>query len=94
MHGDLRQRRREATPKALWNGEFYVQEYDPSDGARATSSAPGCLSDQLLGQWFCDVVDLGYVLPEEHVKTRWSRSSSTTGAPTSPTTTTSSAPTR
>ncbi|MFQ6133550.1 MAG: GH116 family glycosyl hydrolase, partial [Armatimonadota bacterium] len=28
----------------------------------------GCLSDQLLGQWFCHVVGLGYVLPEDRVK--------------------------
>ncbi len=29
---------------------------------------PGCLSDQLLGQWFCHVVGLGYVLPDARVK--------------------------
>jgi non-lysosomal glucosylceramidase len=29
---------------------------------------PGCLSDQLLGQWFAHVVGLGYLLPEEHVR--------------------------
>ncbi|HET6387246.1 MAG TPA: GH116 family glycosyl-hydrolase [Armatimonadota bacterium] len=28
----------------------------------------GCLSDQLLGQWFAHCVGLGYVLPEERVK--------------------------
>ncbi|MDQ3700283.1 MAG: non-lysosomal glucosylceramidase [Chloroflexota bacterium] len=28
----------------------------------------GCLSDQLLGQWFCHVAGLGYVLPEPRVK--------------------------
>ncbi len=29
----------------------------------------GCLSDQLLGQWFAHVVDLGHLLNPEHVKT-------------------------
>jgi hypothetical protein len=29
---------------------------------------PGCLSDQLLGQWFAHYVGLGYVLPQEHVR--------------------------
>jgi hypothetical protein len=29
---------------------------------------PGCLSDQLLGQWFAHIVGLGYLLPEEHVR--------------------------
>ncbi len=29
----------------------------------------GCLSDQMLGQWFAHVVGLGYLLPQEHVRT-------------------------
>lgn len=29
---------------------------------------PGCLSDQLLGQWFAHVVGLGHVLPPERVR--------------------------
>jgi non-lysosomal glucosylceramidase len=29
----------------------------------------GCLSDQLLGQWLCHVVGLGYVLPRDHIRT-------------------------
>ena len=29
---------------------------------------PGCLSDQLLGQWFAHVIGLGYLLPPEHVR--------------------------
>jgi hypothetical protein len=29
---------------------------------------PGCLADQLLGQWLAHVVGLGYLLPEEHVR--------------------------
>jgi uncharacterized protein (DUF608 family) len=28
----------------------------------------GCLSDQMLGQWFAAVVGLGYLLPREHVR--------------------------
>jgi uncharacterized protein (DUF608 family) len=28
----------------------------------------GCLSDQLLGQWFAAVVGLGYLLPADHVR--------------------------
>ncbi len=28
----------------------------------------GCLSDQLLGQWFAAVVGLGYLLPEDHTR--------------------------
>ncbi len=29
---------------------------------------PGCLADQLLGQWFAHVVGLGHLLPREHVR--------------------------
>jgi uncharacterized protein (DUF608 family) len=28
----------------------------------------GCLSDQLLGQWFAEVVGIGHLLPAEHVR--------------------------
>jgi len=28
----------------------------------------GCHSDQLLGQWWADILDLGYLLPEDHVR--------------------------
>ena len=30
---------------------------------------PGCLADQLLGQWFAHVVGLGHLLPADHVRT-------------------------
>ena len=29
---------------------------------------PGCLADQLLGQWFAHVVGLGHLLPADHVR--------------------------
>ncbi len=29
---------------------------------------PGCLADQMLGQWFAHVVGLGYLLPQAHVR--------------------------
>ena len=51
----------------LFNGEFFIQDCDPETAPRY-QFGPGCLSDQLLGQWFCEVVDLGYVLPEAEVK--------------------------
>ena len=51
----------------LWNGEFFVQEVDLETAPRYQFGT-GCLSDQLLGQWFCCVIDLGHVLPEDKVK--------------------------
>ncbi len=53
--------------KKLFNGEFFIQDVDVENAPRY-QFGPGCLSDQLLGQWFCEVVDLGYVLPEDQVK--------------------------
>lgn len=68
----------------LWNGEYYAQEVllpaEPAEGlGEGTQSlqssgevryqyGPGCLSDQMLGQWFARVVGLGDLLPPERVK--------------------------
>ena len=55
-------------PELLWNGEFFIQDCDVETAPRY-QFGKGCLSDQLLGQWFSTIVDLGYVLPEDMVKT-------------------------
>ena len=53
----------------LWNGEFYIQKVDEKQqNAAKYQYGDGCLSDQLLGQWFAEVVDVGKVLPPEHVR--------------------------
>jgi len=51
-----------------WNGEYYVQIVDMEKYTEQQFGA-GCHMDQLLGQWWAHTLDLGYVLPEEHVKT-------------------------
>lgn len=53
--------------RLLWNGRFYVQVLDP-DEPREFQWEGGCLSDQLIGQWWAHQLDLGYVLPAEHVR--------------------------
>src|SRR6185436_16787590 len=69
----------------LWNGEFYRQDVLPpaglaeglGEGTQSVQASgelryqygPGCLSDQLLGQWFAHVVGLGHLLPADHVRT-------------------------
>jgi len=59
-----------ALDSALWNGEYYVQKIDESQPAAAKYQyGEGCLSDQLLGQWFAEVVSLGKLLPPAHVHT-------------------------
>jgi len=54
----------------LWNGEYYVQKVDETSQAAAKYQyGEGCLSDQLLGQWFAEVVNLGKLLPPSHIRT-------------------------
>lgn len=50
-----------------WNGEYFVQNL-PNYTRRATQWGPGCLSDQLIGQWWAHQLRLGYLLPPEHVR--------------------------
>lgn len=51
----------------LWNGEYYVQRLDDIEKYRY-QYGKGCLSDQILGQLLAHIAGLGYILPEEHVK--------------------------
>jgi uncharacterized protein (DUF608 family) len=59
------------TPEEVRKGR-YPQRHPPGirDGETEPryQYGPGCLSDQLLGQWFAHVVGLGYLLSEEHVR--------------------------
>jgi uncharacterized protein (DUF608 family) len=51
----------------LWNGEYYVQKLLPGDDD-TFQWVDGCLSDQLIGQWWAHQLDLGYLLPEDRVR--------------------------
>jgi non-lysosomal glucosylceramidase len=67
---ELRRRGSELLDRLLWNGEYYVQKVDEKQQqASRYQYGEGCLSDQLLGQWFAEIVDLGKLLPAEHVRT-------------------------
>lgn len=57
-----------AYDEQLFTGEHYVQMLDDGD-PREFQWEGGCLSDQLIGQWWAHTLDLGYILPEEHVRT-------------------------
>ena len=50
----------------LWSGSYYVQRLDDVD-AHKYQHGSGCLSDQLLGQLHARLLDLGDLLPAEHV---------------------------
>ena len=58
---------REKLDAELWNGEYYIQKYDEAQAPKYQYGA-GCLSDQVLGQWFASLVGLGYTLPRERVR--------------------------
>jgi uncharacterized protein (DUF608 family) len=50
-----------------WNGEYF-QQYLPDYAGRRGEVGPGCMSDQLIGQWWAHQLGLGYILPREMVK--------------------------
>ncbi|MEO3809539.1 GH116 family glycosyl-hydrolase [Sphaerisporangium sp. B11E5] len=56
---------RDTYDKLLWNGEYYAQPVtdEPHDFGQ------GCLSDQLLGQWWAHQLGLGHILPPDRVRT-------------------------
>ena len=52
----------------LFNGSYYEQRMDEDIDKYKYQYGTGCLADQLLGQELAHVYGLGYVLPQEHVK--------------------------
>ncbi|MBN1535466.1 MAG: hypothetical protein JW908_01955 [Anaerolineales bacterium] len=52
----------------LWNGEYYTQKLDDINQYKYQHGT-GCLSDQLLGQLHAKILDLGYLVSPEHIKT-------------------------
>jgi non-lysosomal glucosylceramidase len=48
----------------LFNGEYYGQ----ANAGAEHDFGDGCLSDQLVGQWWAHLLDLGHLLPAEHVR--------------------------
>lgn len=63
----LYERGRAWVEKNLFNGEFYVQQYEP-DAAPKFQFGEGCLSDQLLGQQLAAIAGLGSILDEAQVR--------------------------
>jgi non-lysosomal glucosylceramidase len=51
----------------LFNGEYYIQKLLPGDRGEFQWRT-GCLSDQLIGQWWAHQLGLGYLLPPDHVR--------------------------
>lgn len=53
--------------KELFDGEYFVQITDP-EHPEAPNTNKGCHADQLLGQYWASQLGLGYIVPEEKVK--------------------------
>ncbi|MGE5644636.1 MAG: GH116 family glycosyl hydrolase [Acidobacteriota bacterium] len=68
VYRDLGRKGAARLDRLLWNGSYYVQKVDASKPAKY-QYGEGCLSDQLLGQWFAEVIGLGKLLPGEHIRT-------------------------
>src|SRR4029453_7150349 len=68
--------------EALWNGDYYLQKVPPRDQIQVSAKAhkqenpnqvdyqygAGCLSDQMLGQWFAHVIGFGHLLTPERTR--------------------------
>lgn len=57
----------ENTVKRLWNGEYFTQDVDLNKHPEF-QYASGCISDQLFGQTWSHLNDLGYIYPKDKVK--------------------------
>lgn len=61
------ERGRKKLVELCWNGEYFVQNL-PGYMERAGEYGPGCLSDQLIGQWWAHQLGLGDLLPVGHTR--------------------------
>jgi len=64
---ELFERGSAAMDEMLFNGEYYVQRYDPAQ-APTQQFGEGCLSDQMLGQWLASLCGLGYLFRPQNVR--------------------------
>jgi uncharacterized protein (DUF608 family) len=53
--------------KLCWNGDYFQQKLDDYL-KRPGEVGPGCMADQLIGQWWAHQLGLGYLLPREKVQ--------------------------
>jgi uncharacterized protein (DUF608 family) len=58
---------RERLQELCWDGEYFRQHL-PGYEKMPGEVGPGCMADQLIGQWWAHQLGLGYLLPEDRVK--------------------------
>ena len=60
--------------ETLFNGDYFIQNYMETpetvdeDQQKAEIGDTGCLTDQLLGQWWAHQLDLGWIYEPDHVR--------------------------
>ncbi len=64
---------REKYIEKCWNGEYFINLYDAPNVEQEVYNqmncyGAGCHSDQLLGQWWAHILDLGYLFPKDYVE--------------------------
>lgn len=64
---EVYERGRARMDRELFNGEYYIQKYDPAQAPKYQYGT-GCLADQMIGQWFAHIVGLGYLFDPDHVR--------------------------
>jgi uncharacterized protein (DUF608 family) len=57
---------RQKLVELCWNGEYF-QQHLPDYLERQGEVGPGCMADQLIGQWWAHQLGLGYILPQDKV---------------------------
>jgi len=57
---------RQRLVELCWNGEYF-QQHLPDYLDRPGEVGPGCMADQLIGQWWAHQLGLGYILPKDKV---------------------------
>ena len=58
---------KEKIVKELWNGEYFIQKYNVSP-LPPYQFQSGCLSDQLFGQCWAEILNLGKIVDERYIK--------------------------
>jgi non-lysosomal glucosylceramidase len=65
FHGVFEQGQKKLV-ELCWNGEYF-QQHLPDYMQRQGEVGPGCMADQLIGQWWAHQLGLGYILPQDKV---------------------------
>lgn len=65
---EIFERGRERLDAELWLDDYYIQKVDLDQHAEQ-NWATGCHADQLLGQWWADILDLGDLLDPDRLRT-------------------------